>query len=128
MKRMLIISVALFLMGAIGIGLILINRPAPTEINLDEIIIESESVAFGSEIANSASLNLLSEGNGAVEVSPYETAYPAGTRVKLSPHPHEGWIFVGWSGDVPERLLNDSEIIIPLYEGVYNIIAIFVEK
>ncbi|MCK5129033.1 MAG: hypothetical protein KAQ68_04210 [Clostridiales bacterium] len=129
MKRVIIISSALFLMGAVAIGILLINRPEPVELNLDGIIIEPEQIAFGAEtVEEGATLNLITEGNGSVEVSPFEKVYPAGTRIKLSARPHEGWIFVNWLGDVPERLATKSDITIPVFDSEYNITAVFAKK
>ena len=128
MKRILLVTVTLLIMGTISIGLILIDTQKNQEYGLDEILIDDEAVAFGAEIAHDATLNLIVQGNGTIEACPFQTAYASGTRVTFVPHPQVGWVFIGWSGDVPSKKLESQSITIPLFEGEYNIIAIFKQK
>lgn len=128
MKKFLVAAAILFSVCAIASGLILMNSIWGRLNNSNEIIIEDERAAFGPETETPATLNLLVEGNGTIEVQPYQASYKAGTRVTFVAHPQPDWEFVSWKGDVKSKLVYNKEITLPLFDGKYNIIAVFKPK
>ncbi len=56
-------------------------------------------------------LNITSS-HGNVARVPFLTKYPAGSEVQLTPTPFPGYVFVSWSGDVPEGHETDNPLLI----------------
>ncbi len=56
------------------------------------------------------------EGEGSVEKEPDQEEYEHGTEVIVTATPEEGWLFVGWTGDVPEGEEENEEIMVIMNE------------
>lgn len=73
------------------------NNPAP-------ITMDADKQVTGVFEKRQYPLNLTIDGSGTVKEEVIAVAtqsqYPAGTTVRLTPQPLEGWVFTGWSGDL----------------------------
>ena len=88
--------------------------------NPREITVTSNLTLKASFIKKTYPLAVTIEGEGTVQEevivqgSTSETEYNAGTTVRLTATPNEGWVFAGWSGDVESEEL---EIEVPIEKG-----------
>jgi hypothetical protein len=88
--------------------------------NPREITVTSNLTLKASFIKKTYPLAVTVEGEGTVQEeviiqgSTTETTYNAGTTVRLTATPNEGWVFAGWSGDVESEEL---VIEIPIEKG-----------
>ena len=65
-------------------------------------------------------------GNGVVSKNPDQTQYDARDSVEVTATPNDGWLFAGWSGDVPEGKENDNPLTITM-DSDKTLSATFVE-
>ena len=95
--------------------------------NPREITVTSNLTLKASFIKKTYSLAVTVEGEGTVaeeviiQGSTTETEYNAGTTVRLTATPNEGWVFAGWSGDVQST---DNPIEVSIEKGM-SINALF---
>ena len=88
--------------------------------NPREITVGSDLTLTASFVKKTYPLSVTVEGEGTVQEeviiqgSTSETKYNAGTIVRLTSTPNEGWVFVGWSGDIESEEL---EIEVPIEKG-----------
>ena len=88
--------------------------------NPREITVTSNLTLKASFIKKKYRLSVTVEGEGRVQEeviiqgSTSETTYNAGTTVRLTATPNEGWVFAGWSGDVESEEL---VIEVPIEKG-----------
>ena len=98
--------------------------------NPREITITSNLTLKASFIKKTYLLAVTVEGEGTVQEeviiqgSTSETTYNAGTTVRLTATPNEGWVFAGWSGDVESE---ENPIELEIKEGI-NLTALFISK
>lgn len=85
--------------------------------NPSSIIVEAEKNVTVRFKRIEYSLNIQIEGEGTVEekvtFNPSGRTYPFETEVELTPIPEEGWVFIGWGGDVsgtesPKKIVVDG--------------------
>ena len=99
-------------------------------VNPREITVTSNLTLKASFIKKTYPLAVNIEGEGTVQEeviiqgSTSETTYNAGTTVRLTATPNEGWVFAGWSGDVESEEL---EIEVPIEKGM-SVTALFYEE
>ena len=67
---------------AAAIGFILLYNPKP-DVTADVLEINSEPVAMGPEVSFNSDLQLICEGEGAIEVTPYKSSYSDGRDSKI---------------------------------------------
>ena len=127
MNRSLMLIVFVFVLCAASIGFILIYQPTANE-DTALISIDDEIPALGADNSFNAYIELLSDGNGTIEVAPFKISYQEGKKIKLTAHPNKGWIFAYWAGDIPNDLAFDHEINITLPRGKYMAVAVFTEN
>jgi hypothetical protein len=90
--------------------------------NPREITVTSNLTLKASFIKKTYPLAVTVEGEGTVaeeviiQGSTSETTYNAGTTVRLTATPNEGWVFAGWSGDVES---NETMIEILITKGIF---------
>ena len=98
--------------------------------NPREITITSNLTLKASFIKKTYLLAVTVEGEGTVQEeviiqgSTSKTTYNAGTTVRLTATPNEGWVFAGWSGDVESE---ENPIELEIKEGI-NLTALFISK
>jgi len=96
--------------------------------NPREITVTSNLTLKASFIKKKYRLSVTVEGEGRVQEeviiqgSTSETTYNAGTTVRLTATPNEGWVFAGWSGDVESE---DLVIEVSIEKGT-AVVALFV--
>lgn len=81
-------------------------------------------------------LNVEIEGNGSVSSSPAgidcgedcSEEYEEGTEITLTASAEVGWVFDGWSGNVPDTCSDKSESCTIVMDGVKTVKATFVEE
>lgn len=110
-----------------SVGFVLFYNPHPS-VEISEIEIDEEPVPLGAEMIYNADLELLSQGQGAIEVTPYKTQYIQGESVKFTAHPLEGWRFDHWEGELAEELSLSDTISLRMPDGTFKIIAVFVQE
>ncbi|MFM1808350.1 MAG: Mannuronate-specific alginate lyase, partial [Bacteroidota bacterium] len=97
--------------------------------NPREITVTSNLTLKASFIKKTYPLAVTVEGEGTVseevivQGSTTETEYNAGTTVRLTATPNEGWVFAGWSGDVESEEL----VIEVLIEKGTSLVALFIK-
>ena len=96
-------------------------------VNPREITVTSNLTLKASFIKKTYPLAVTVEGEGTVaeeviiQGSTTETEYNAGTTVRLTATPNEGWVFAGWSGDVES---DELVIEVPIEKGT-SVSALF---
>ena len=89
--------------------------------NPRDITVTSNLTLSATFVKKTYPLAVTIEGEGTVQEeviiqgSTSETEYNAGTTVRLTATPNEGWVFAGWSGDVESEEL---EIEVPIEKGI----------
>lgn len=95
--------------------------------NPREITVNNDLTLTASFIKKTYPLAVTIEGEGTVQEeviiqgSTSETEYNAGTTVRLTATPNEGWVFAGWSGDIDST----ETVIEVLIEKGMTIVALF---
>lgn len=97
-------------------------------VNPREITVTSNLTLSATFVKKTYPLSVTIEGEGTVQEeviiqgSTSETEYNAGTTVRLTATPNEGWVFVGWSGDIES---DELEIEVKIEKGT-AVSALFV--
>src|SRR6185503_1689067 len=52
--------------------------------------------------------------HGTVTKNPNQTTFPLGAQVTLTPAPDPGYVFNGWSGDVPAGDTSDNPLVLTM--------------
>ena len=112
---------------AASVGFILLYNPKPAAM-ANELMIEAEPVAMGPEVAFNSDLQLISEGEGAIEVTPYKSSYADGEMVRFTARPLDGWAFDHWEGDVSAENADAESFAAMMSGGQYKVVAVFVTE
>lgn len=123
--KTLIMLVSIVCVASIAIILISTNYNKTDD---SSVIISEGQVALGAESAPDATINLLCEGKGTIQATPYKKGYTQGEPIEFIPHADEGWRFDRWEGDIPNEFHSNDSVKIKIPQGVYTVIAIFIQE
>jgi hypothetical protein len=93
--------------------------------NPAEIVVDSDknvTAVFVQEDSEQFSLEIITEGQGTVEIDPDLEEYPDGTEVTLNAVPEEGWRFARWQGDLDGSenpaviVMDEDKVITSIFE------------
>lgn len=96
-------------------------------VNPREITVNSDLTLKATFVKKTYPLSVTIDGEGTVQEqviiqgSTTETQYNAGTTVRLTATPNEGWVFAGWTGDIESE---DLVIEVPIEKGT-SVSALF---
>ena len=96
-------------------------------VNPREITVNSDLTLKATFVKKTYPLSVTIDGEGTVQEqviiqgSTAETQYNAGTTVRLTATPNEGWVFSGWTGDIESA---DLVVEVPIEKGT-SVSALF---
>ena len=110
-----------------AIGFILLYNPKP-DITASELEINSEPVAMGPEVSFNSDLQLICEGEGSIEVTPYKASYSDGEIVRFTARPLQGWVFDHWDGDISAGNADGDSFSAMMSGGEFKLVAVFIQE
>jgi hypothetical protein len=116
---------------AASVGFILLYNPgfdAATEAETAQLEIAPQPVPMGAEVSFNEDLNLLCEGGGAIEVTPYKSSYANGEQVTFTARPLDGWSFERWEGDIPDGGQNSISFTARMTGEKFSVKAVFIRE
>ena len=111
--------------ASIGFVLLATPQPAAPAVGLD---IPEGPVALGPETVFNPDLELLCDGAGTIEVTPYRSGYFTGESVMFTAHAMDGWKFDHWEGPLVGDGLVTSPVKVRMPGGAVTIKAVFLEE
>ena len=127
MVKMKTILIFVAVICTAAIGFIFLYNPE-TDIMANELQIDSEPVAMGPEVSFNSDLQLICEGEGSIEVTPYKSSYSDGEIVKFTARPLEGWVLDHWDGDISGGNISGNTFSAMMSGKEFKLVAVFVEK
>lgn len=116
-----------FLLASVLIFTLFIKTPVSAELEVQQLMDNNKSVKIIVQIEGQGTLKMLNNNNSSsysANGGRITSVYKAGTEVKLTAHPAEGWKFKSWEGDLENT---ENEISITVEEDL-DIKAVFVKK
>ena len=116
----------LFLLGLVLLFTVFIKAPIIAELEVRELMDNNNSVEITVQIEGQGTLEMLNNNNSSsysANGGRITSIFKAGTEVKLTAIPAEGWKFKSWEGDLENT---ENEISITVEEDL-NIEAVFVK-